>query len=372
MTCQANYYDLQSSEAYPVTLSASADGLLIESDRRKDKINLLWKMSEVKLSERLGSAPRTIRHPSNGFCEVADLIGLDALLKELNHTPSLLELIQHSTPAMLVSVAVFIMILAVSYLVGLPVASKIIAMQLPQISLKMLDSGTLESLEKYKFLTPSKLTPARQQTLTAEFAKVVELSDKDSYQLIYRASEAMGANAFALPSGTIVMLDDLVALSSNDNELMGVLAHELGHVRYRHAARMVLQTSIVGLAATWWLGDVSTLLATAPAAILGAKYSRDMEREADSYGIAIMQKNGLSSCYLASMLGKLEESFKQKQASNMSKIQPHKTKENDQSEPKISTKDNTVLSQIGNYLSSHPATTERMKWLCPTGVTPVQ
>ncbi len=369
MTCQANYYDLQSSEAYPVTLSAGLNGLRIQSNQASDNINMLWQMAEVRISERLGRTPRTLRHASKGFCEVTDLNSLDTLLKDLNHAPNLLELVQHSTPAMLVSVTIFIMVLGASYLIGLPIVSKIIAMQLPQKSLNMLDNGSLKALETYKFLTPSKLTPQRQQTLTAEFAKLVENSDntrlnavelshRDSYQLVYRASEPLGANAFALPSSTIVMLDDLVALSSNDNELMGVLAHELGHVQRRHAARMVLQTSIVGLAATWWLGDVSTLLAAAPAAILGAKYSRDMEREADIYGIALMQKNGLSACYLASMLGKLEENFKQKQANKMNKKQLDQANESKHSE-------NKILSQIGSYLSSHPATPERMKMLCP-------
>ena len=83
-----------------------------------------------------------------------------------------------------------------------------------------------------------------------------------------------------------------------------------------------------------------------------------MEREADIYGIALMQKNGLSACYLASMLGKLEENFKQKQASKMNKKQLDQANESKHSE-------NKILSQIGSYLSSHPATPERMKMLCP-------
>ena len=370
MTCQANYYDLQSSEAYPVTLSAASDGLHIhiqQQSQQGNKINKLWLMAEVQVSERLGSAPRTLRHKTQGFCEVTDLAGLEVLLKALNHQPSILEVMQHSTSAMLASVAIFIVILGLSYLIGLPVAAKVIAMQLPQKSLQMLDSGTLTSLDNYKILTPSKLSAQRQLELTNSFAALVEPKAKNSYQLIFRASEKMGANAFALPSGTIVLLDELVALTADDKELLGVLGHELGHVQNRHAARMVLQTSIVGLAATWWLGDVSSLLAAAPAAILGAKYSRDMEREADSYGIALMQNNGLSSCYLASILGKLEENFKQKQAAMMSEKQHDKAKSSHQSEPKASTKDNGILSQMGSYLSSHPATPERMKALCPAG-----
>lgn len=107
---------------------------------------------------------------------------------------------------------------------------------------------------------------------------------------MFRNAEEVGPNAFALPSGTIVMLDQLVELADDDKEVLGVLAHELGHVERRHSARMMLQTSISGLALTWWLGDVSTLLAAAPGVMLGAKYSRDMETEADEYAKVLFEK----------------------------------------------------------------------------------
>lgn len=357
MTCQANYFDLQSSEAYPVTLSVEQGDLRVLGL----KIKMLWPADEIRVSERLGKVPRTISHKTKGFCEMTDLVALDELLKDLKHKPNLLEMVQHNIYGALACTVFFVILIGLAYVYGLPVASKMIAMRLPESSLQLLDSGTLESLEEYKILTPSKLSKERQQVLTNKFAKLVDAPDKHSYNIVYRASEVMGANAFALPSGTIVMLDDLVALSNDDNELMGVLGHELGHVQSRHAARMVLQTSAVGLAATWWIGDVSSLLAAAPAAILGAKYSRDMEREADYYGVALMRKNGLSSCYLATILGKLEASFaekkQQKELAKAAKKLPKKLPE---------TKEDKTFSQLSDYLSSHPATPERMRALCPT------
>ena len=115
---------------------------------------------------------------------------------------------------------------------------------------------------------------------------------------------------------------------------------------------MLLQTSIVGLAMTWWLGDVSSILAAAPAALIGAKYSRDMEREADAYGLALLARNHISSCQLGHLLGKLEAHFQAK------------TSKNNEKQAKNNEKQAKTLNQAADYLSSHPATPERIKALC--------
>ena len=133
------------------------------------------------------------------------------------------------------------------------------------------------------------------------------------------------------------MTDELVALAKDDKEIYGVLSHELGHLEKRHSLRQLLQSTVVGLVVSWYIGDVSSLLASAPAAILEARYSRDFEREADSFGAAMMRANGLSPGYLANMLERLE--------------QAHRGDEK------------TTKNESNDYFSTHPGTQERIRVL---------
>ena len=60
-------------------------------------------------------------------------------------------------------------------------------------------------------------------------------------------------NAFALPGGIIVVFDELVELAGDDERVLGVLGHELGHVVHRHSMRQLFQALGVGaLAGLVW------------------------------------------------------------------------------------------------------------------------
>jgi predicted Zn-dependent protease len=129
------------------------------------------------------------------------------------------------------------------------------------------------------------------------------------HRLEFRASPVIGPNAFALPSGIIVVTDELVKLSRNDREVLAVLAHELGHVRYRHTMRHLLQGSATALIIAGVTGDIASttsLAAAAPALLLQTKYSRDYEREADRYAIELLQKAGIGPSHFAAILARME------------------------------------------------------------------
>ncbi len=93
-----------------------------------------------------------------------------------------------------------------------------------------------------------------------------------------------------MPSGDIVITDQLIALAGDDREILGVLAHELGHLQKRHALRQLMQSAMLAIAANVFLGDMGDVTGSA-AALLNLRYSRDFEREADAYAISMMRYN---------------------------------------------------------------------------------
>ena len=118
----------------------------------------------------------------------------------------------------------------------------------------------------------------------------------------------MGANAFALPSGLIIMTDDLVRLAEDDRELGAVLLHEMAHVERRHGVRALLQHAGVFLIVSTLAGDLTAITSLAgalPTMLVESGYSRDFEREADRDAARRMLEMGWGTGPFARMLRRL-------------------------------------------------------------------
>lgn len=339
----AAYYDGKTAAGNAVMLTFDHGEIVLHGSMGETR----WPLLDVHVSERLGNTPRLLTYASGGHCEVKDQAALEKLLVQAGVRRHWLDGMQHSMLWAFAAMLLIVVSFVGAYRYLLPWGAETIAMRVPGTVLQKMGASTLETLDKF-MLQPSKLDTARQQQLRDAFARLTPPTEAQlQYHIIFRSSPRTGANAFALPDGSIVMLDELVDLTRDDNEIVAVLAHERGHVERRHAMRMVLQSSAVGLVLAWYVGDVSSLLATAPAIIMQAKYSRDMEREADEYAEQTMRANGLSPCLLSSILDKLEAA--------------HSAKLKQQQPAAEAGKEN----EVAGYLSSHPATQEREKLLCP-------
>jgi Zn-dependent protease with chaperone function len=101
-------------------------------------------------------------------------------------------------------------------------------------------------------------------------------------------------NAFALPGGKVYLFNGLLARANNPDEIAGILAHELGHLRHRDGTRNLIYNGGTSFLIGLLFGDVtgSSALIFASRSLVTASYSREAEHNADTFSIDVMHKLG--------------------------------------------------------------------------------
>lgn len=226
---------------------------------------------------------------------------------------------------------------------GVPAAAHVVANQLPATAL----NSWGDQAEKYIFEVtgPSELPKARQDALLKKYHQLV--AQDQPAKVLFRRGGYIGANALAIPNNTIIVTDELVDMAKDDYELIGVLAHEQGHLVQRHS----LQQSLSGLGISMILlmitGDSSDILTNLPVAAVGASYSRDFESEADLYALNMMSKQNIPTRHFANFLQRMEDEEQEAKAK--------RDKENTET-----TTDSDEKSWT-DFFQSHPATKARIE-----------
>ena len=232
----AYYYDGRSSKRQNAALSLSHDQLIVAGDwgRRQARLN------EVKISEPMGSAPRTLRFNDGAFCEIADTAGFASLLAAAGHKETLSVRMHQRWGMVLGALGTVIAVVVAAYLWLLPAAADYLAPRLPETLVAQLSDAALASLDEH-MLEPSALPPQREVAISRRMAAFATQNKLPAYKLHFRATpKGMPPNAFALPDGDIVIFDSLLNELSDD-EAIAVFAHELGHVAHHHGLRMLIQ-----------------------------------------------------------------------------------------------------------------------------------
>lgn len=190
---------------------------------------------------------------------------------------------------------------------GVPAVANKMAFWLPSSVADQAASHTLRLLDE-TVLSPSKLPRSQQDQLLTKF-KVYSQQVDLPITIQFRHGGNLGANAFALPDGTIVFTDELVKLAERPEELIAVLLHEIGHVAHRHGAQSVMQNSLLVVMAMAFVGDTSgiaELFMGMPIVMMQSAYSRDFEREADRFALRYMHFNQIAGSHLADLLDRIE------------------------------------------------------------------
>jgi beta-barrel assembly-enhancing protease len=162
-------------------------------------------------------------------------------------------------------------------------------------------------------------------------------------------------NAFAAPGGKIVFTREILQKAEVPEEIAGVLAHEIGHVHHRHSeAQMIRLTGMQVLLSIITGSDGGTLGSNVAALAAIMSYTREAEREADTYAQSALQNASIDPLGLRSFFEKIQ------------KLEPVS--------PETDDKDASALDRIGNVFSSHPGTEERIDNIqpLPAGQTPIK
>ena len=332
ITIRAKFYDGKTSLVTPVLIHLDPASRLRISGLKQD---LILGLSEVRISDRVGDTPRSIYLPGGAMFETSENDKIDEFLKQQGRSgwqAAIYVLESKWRYALLLLLATVVGTwVIIEY--GIPALAKHVAYAFPASADSALGKYGLEILDQ-EFFSPSDLERDRQDRLRTAFeAMTRELADGQAYRLEFRKSEQLGPNALALPSGIIVVTDELVLLAQNQNELIGVLAHEICHIKHRHALRTLLQNSAIALIVASVAGDLSShtdLSSALPKLLVEAGYSRDFEMEADQFSLQYMLEHGIPPANFANILLRMEERTKHK-------------------------------SHKHNYLATHPMTSKRIR-----------
>ena len=297
----ATYFDGRSAKAWPAELSADNNQWLItiSASSTGPKFLRLY-ANEVKLEEISKNLPRRLTLPDGATIEVADQLGFEALLPLVNAQRSMIDQAQNSWKLAFGFLGLFFALVVAAYYWILPATANIVAQNLPPALERTLGDQAWPSIEREMF-SESKLSSEQQAQLQAGFERLRQADTSlPNAQLLFRASK-VGPNAVAIPGGRVVMTDELYELANkttpNDKDheaLLGVLAHELGHLKHRHSLRSIIQAAAVTGVISLWLGDISTIVTAIPTLILQMKYSRDFETESDQFAVELMDKAGIN------------------------------------------------------------------------------
>jgi len=345
MQFEADYFDGISPRAKRVLVTIEHDAFhftisTTDTDNISTDQPLEYLIKDCHVQARLGSGKRLIDLPDDSRLET-DFQHLEQHLpKKASNT--FWHAVHFAEGHKLVILLAFIGIVFASLALlkyGVPIAAKYAALATPPEIEHDLGKQTLDALdhEKLGYFTASELSDTRKIAIQNALATLCQKTGEcPNYQLTFRKSPAIGANAFALPGGYVIMTDELVTLAKNDDEITAVLVHELGHVKGRHALRQTLQGTISGLIVIAITGDVSAIAAGLPALILNMSYTRELEADADDYALQALSKACVPAKSFATILLRLEKTH------------------SDVSVPEMISSHPDTKARIMPFLKSHP------------------
>lgn len=336
----AVYFDGRTSARKSVRVLGSSDSVHIVGDG----VDLVIPLSMIMVDPPIPGARRALNLPGGAQLQTDAHVAIETLFPRTNRMQGWIYRLEQRWRFAFAGIAVAAAFAAWCVAYGLPVAATIVAELVPPGIEIRLGERTLSTIDN-GLCMQSALDADRQRVLLQSFAMLTS-GQGAGYRLALRNCAGVGANAFALPGGIVVLTDDLVKLAQNDHQVLAVLAHEVGHVRGRHGLRTALQGAGLAALLSALAGDavsITNLAVTLPMLLLQNGYSRAFEDEADEYAIRRLGETGISPKSLAEILARLE------------------AQRNKAGAPPDGESRSTGADRRSDYFSTHPATAKRIE-----------
>lgn len=267
-------------------------------------------VGEARRRDRIGAGPSLLDVGDGWRFETESHGALDALIGR-EQKAGLMEFEKFHPRLFLVVLACFAGVFLIwRYGLGLLVAIGVVLT--PPQFVSAIDRGNIAAIDRL-FAEPTRIDADRRAEVRAIFDDLAEVAPQPpygAYQLHFRDIPKLGANAFALPGGNIVMTDDFIRQFGDDDIIAAVLGHEMAHVTEKHSLQQLYRSLSIYLLITLIAGDVGPVaedILLEGGALMSLAYSREHESEADAIGIQVAAKAGYDPAALATFFERLDK-----------------------------------------------------------------
>lgn len=292
----ATYYHVGSSKAQMVILYVSGESIQFSIDEECFSYNL----SDTRLEPPLAKLPREVNLVDGGKLVLDASVAIDQYYKNTYYL--WLYNIEKYKKFYLFAFLLVPLFLVFIIKFMIPSLARNIAPLMPPSVLQKIDEQALYAFDK-TLLNESLMSIEVKNDITKNWDNMVKAlqlnADTDNnYTLLYRESDFLGANAFALPGGTIVITDGLIELLKDEPEaVQAVLLHEIGHVVHHHGMQMMAESISITLLTTYLFGDLEGIAETfngLSASVIQNSFSQSLEAQADDYALSRLKKLNIS------------------------------------------------------------------------------
>ena len=297
LNIDGQFYYAGTSESQTVEVNFDDNGHILLTHSGEHVLNC--PISSLKLSDKLGDSPRQILFPDGQSLLFSPDDNVENWLKtHLGQSKS--SALEQSRSLVLASIIAVPALIYGLFKFVIPAVAVNFASIVPESAISVSSQHTLYTLDK-TVLSPSKISQEQQLTYLTKWQSEINalFEEKRHYKIQFRHSKTMGANAFALPDGTVVVTDRLIEIMSDSPDtISAILLHEIGHVEKQHSMRYIAESMATAIVINYLFGDLSgmiDLFVGAGSTAIGNQFSRKLEWEADNFAIDILKKNGKST-----------------------------------------------------------------------------